>query len=162
VIRLAAHCAVATLIVLLPTSHEGKTRSTRPLKPVSDVKVVPLATQVGVASWYSDAFQGNETTSGELYDKRRLTAAHLHLPFGTRIKVTNLTNRRSVILRVNDRGPHVKGRLLDVSRAAAERLGFVGAGIAPVRLQVVSYPKWYLPRGVEVASLSPACVRPAR
>src|SRR5262245_16512229 len=94
----------------------------QPLHHVSgDARVVPVnKVEIGIASWYGEEFQGNQTASGEPFDEGRLTAAHLRLPLGTRIKVTNLRNQRSVVLKVNDRGPHVRGRLLDVSRAAAE------------------------------------------
>lgn len=85
------------------------------------------------ASWYGPGFHGNRTASGEVYDQYAMTAAHKTLPFGTRLRVTNPGNGRSVVVRVNDRGPFVAGRDLDVSRAAAEALGF--AGVADVRIQ---------------------------
>jgi rare lipoprotein A len=100
--------------------------------------------EIGVASWYGQEFQGNETASGEIYDLNRLTAAHQTLPFGTTIRVTNLENKKNVLLRINDRGPHIGRRLLDVSWAAAKRLGFVHSGITRVRVEVVSYPKGFL------------------
>src|SRR6266700_1890304 len=82
--------------------------------------------QVGTASWYGDYFQGRTTASGEPYDMYDLTAAHPSLPLGTRIRVTNLRNGRAVILRVNDRGPVVDGRIIDVSYGAAQILGMSG------------------------------------
>ena len=88
----------------------------------------------GLASFY---WQGSRTASGERFDKRDLTAAHRTLPFGTRVRVTNLATGRSVTVRVNDRGPFVAGRVIDVSHAAAEELGMVGRGVAKVRLTVV-------------------------
>jgi rare lipoprotein A len=100
--------------------------------------------ETGVASWYGQEFQGNETASGEVYDLNGLTAAHLTLPFGTTIRVTNLENGKNVKLRVNDRGPHIGQRLLDVSWAAAKRLGFIHSGTTRVRVEVVSYPKSFL------------------
>ncbi len=102
--------------------------------------------QLGLASWYGEEFQGNPTASGELFDMNGFTAAHPSLPLGSRIKVTNLRNHRSLVLRVNDRGPHVPGRLLDISKAAAQRLGFLGSGTAKVRLRTISYPKGYSAR----------------
>jgi len=93
--------------------------------------------QVGVASYYSDKFHGRRTANGERYDRNGLTAMHSRLPFGTVIKVTNLRNHRSVHLRVNDRNGSRRGRLLDVSRRAAQELGFVGAGLARVEIEVV-------------------------
>ncbi|HLW78836.1 MAG TPA: septal ring lytic transglycosylase RlpA family protein [Terriglobia bacterium] len=96
--------------------------------------------QSGWASWYGAEFQGIPTASGEPYDMNRLTAAHRSLPLGSTILVTNLRNHRSLLLEVNDRGPNIGGRLLDVSRAAARRLGFAAAGLARVRVRTVSLP----------------------
>jgi rare lipoprotein A len=95
---------------------------------------VPSGAAVGLASFYDE---GSETASGEKIDPHALTAAHPTLPFGTRLRVTNLTNGRSVIVRVNDRGPFVAGRAVDVSRSAAETLDMVGRGIAKVKIDVV-------------------------
>ena len=95
------------------------------------------AHQVGMASWYGGKFHGRTTASGEPYDMNALTAAHPKLPFGTKVRVTNLANGRSVVLRINDRGPYVKPRIIDVSRQAAERLGFRRAGLAKVRVEVI-------------------------
>jgi rare lipoprotein A len=96
------------------------------------------AQEVGIASFYHDFFNGKRTASGELYDSRKLTAAHKSLPIGTMIKVTNLSNDRSIVVRVNDRGPYVKGRVLDLSRAAADQLGYVAAGSAKVSVEVIT------------------------
>jgi rare lipoprotein A len=90
----------------------------------------------GVASFYSE---GTRTASGEKYDPNELTAAHRTLPFGTRLRVTNVTNGRSVTVRVNDRGPFVAGRIVDVSYFAAERLGITERGVAKVKVEVVHY-----------------------
>jgi len=91
--------------------------------------------RVGVASYYGRELAGRPTASGERYDPGRLTAAHRTLPFGTRLRVLNLENGRSVVVRVNDRGPRRKDRILDVSYRAAKRLGFSGAGLARVRIE---------------------------
>lgn len=93
--------------------------------------------QDGVASWYGGKFHGRQTASGEVYDKDGLTCAHRTLPFGTVLLVTNLDNGRRARLRVNDRGPFVRGRVLDCSEGAARELGFHGAGLARVRLDVL-------------------------
>ena len=93
--------------------------------------------QVGFASYYDSRFHGNRTASGERYDEKALTAAHRTLPFGTRVEVTNLSNGRSVIVTITDRGPFARGRVIDVSRRAARRLGFLRDGTARVRLEVV-------------------------
>ena len=93
----------------------------------------PMASQ-GIASFYT---KGTQTASGEKFDTHELTAAHPSLPFGTRLRVTNVATGRSVTVRVNDRGPYVPGRIVDVSYSAAESLGMVGKGVANVRLDVV-------------------------
>ncbi len=94
----------------------------------------------GNASWYGDPHHGRETASGEIFDKSKLTAAHRTLPFGTRVAVTNLDNGRTVEVRVNDRGPFVPGRLIDLSEGAARSLGGIGVGLMRVRIRVVALP----------------------
>jgi rare lipoprotein A len=94
-------------------------------------------TQIGNASFYGDEFVGKYTASGEKYEHNLLTAAHLTLPFGTKVKVTNYENNKSVIVKVNDRGPFVQGRIIDLSKSAAENLGIVEKGLAKVRVEVV-------------------------
>jgi rare lipoprotein A len=91
----------------------------------------------GTASFYHDKFDGQPTASGEIYDKNELTAAHRELPFGTMLKVTNLGNKKNIIVKVNDRGPFVKDRLIDLSRSAAEVLGFIDQGMANVKIEVI-------------------------
>ncbi len=97
-------------------------------------------TETGYASWYGDPYHGRRAASGEIYDKNKLTAAHLTLPFGTQVKVTDLENNRTVEVRINDRGPFVKGRILDLSLAAARKIQMVGPGTALVRLDIESMP----------------------
>jgi rare lipoprotein A len=92
--------------------------------------------QQGKASYYSDKLQGRKTASGERYNKKALTAAHRKLPFNTQVKVTNTRTRQSVVVRINDRGPFVKGRVIDVSRAAAEQIGLVKSGTADVVVEI--------------------------
>ncbi len=94
-------------------------------------------TQVGRASWYGMRFQGQPTASGEPFDRTLLTCAHPTLPIGSVVKVTNLANHRSIMVRVNDRGPIVPGRIVDLSYAAAHALGFRRSGLARVRLERV-------------------------
>ena len=93
--------------------------------------------EVGVASYYARDHQGHRTASGERFDMREMTAAHRSLPFGTRVRVTNLANGRAVVVRINDRGPFRKGRVLDLSYAAARELRMVGRGVARVRLEPI-------------------------
>lgn len=94
-------------------------------------------TQTGIASFYAEDFHGKLTATGETYDMYGLTAAHKTLPLNTIIRVTNLDNKKSMILRINDRGPYAKGRILDCSYGAAVKLGFVGKGTARVRIEVI-------------------------
>jgi rare lipoprotein A (peptidoglycan hydrolase) len=91
----------------------------------------------GIASWYGDHFHGQPTASGEIYDENDLTGAHRTLPFGTMVKVTNAINGLQITLRVNDRGPYMGGRILDLSHGAAVTLGMTESGIAPVSLEVI-------------------------
>jgi rare lipoprotein A len=93
--------------------------------------------QTGKASFYADKFEGAPTASGEKYKRKKLTGAHKTLPFGTKVRVTNLANNQSVDVIINDRGPYVEGRIIDVSKAAALKLGFVNQGLAEVRLEVI-------------------------
>ena len=97
--------------------------------------------QVGTASWYGEDFDGKPTASGEPFNMYDLTAAHPSLPLGTMVRVTNLRNRRAVVVRINDRGPIVPGRIIDVSYSAAKVLNFQGQGIQRVRLDVVPTKK---------------------
>lgn len=93
--------------------------------------------QTGKASFYADKFEGVQTASGEKYKRKKLTGAHKTLPFGTKVRITNLQNNKTVEIVINDRGPYVDGRIVDVSKAAAEKLGFINQGIAEVRLEVI-------------------------
>ena len=104
-----------------------------PFAPRRDAGDTKAASQ-GVASFYTE---GTETASGEKFDTNDLTAAHPTLPFGTRLRVTNVASGQSVTVRVNDRGPYVQGRVVDVSHSAADALGMVGKGLANVKLEVV-------------------------
>jgi rare lipoprotein A len=93
--------------------------------------------QTGEASWYGAEFHGQPTSSREIYDMHDLTAAHNTLPLGTFVMVTNLNNGKSIVVRINDRGPFVKGRVIDLSYAAAKALDMIGPGTAPVRIEVL-------------------------
>ncbi|MBI2209756.1 MAG: septal ring lytic transglycosylase RlpA family protein [Deltaproteobacteria bacterium] len=95
------------------------------------------ATQTGIASWYGPGFHGRPTASGVIYNQNDLTAAHQTLPLGTRVMVTNLANGRSAEVTINDRGPFAKGRIVDLSYAAARTLGMIGPGTIPVRIEVI-------------------------
>ncbi|MBK1655796.1 septal ring lytic transglycosylase RlpA family protein [Allochromatium vinosum] len=96
-------------------------------------------TTEGMASYYGDRFNGRRTASGERFDQGELTAAHRTLEFGTRVLVTNKVNGRSVEVTINDRGPYVHGRSIDLSKEAARELGMLGRGVAPVELRVLEF-----------------------
>ena len=115
--------------------HVAVTKKHSPFASEKNAAETQVASH-GVASFYTE---GTQTASGERFDTHELTAAHRTLPFGTRLRVTNVATGRSVTVRVNDRGPFVPGRVIDVSYSAAETLGMVGRGIAKVKLDVVQY-----------------------
>ncbi len=119
------------------------------LRPPTPPSVPPAWTQTGVASWYGPNFVGRPTANGETFDPTLLTAAHRTLPFGVRVRVTNLATERSVVVRINDRGPFVQGRVIDLSRAAAEAIGMIGSGTARVRLTPAGPPSGPAPIRVD-------------
>lgn len=96
-----------------------------------------------MASWYGHPYHGRPTASGEIYDMEDLTAAHRAFAFDTWVRVKNLENGRTVEVRINDRGPFVKGRIIDLSKAAAREIDLVRSGVAPVRIQVIEPPKGF-------------------
>ncbi len=91
--------------------------------------------EVGYASYYSDKFNGKPTSNGEIFKQKKLTAAHKQIAFGTLVKVTNLSNNKSVIVKINDRGPFIKGRIIDLSKSAAQKIDLLNAGIAKVKIE---------------------------
>ena len=141
--RIARGLAIAGLIVGLGAAQGPNISEAKPA-PVSSVQVRQVVKQVktkpyqvGTASWYGDTFQGKPTASGEPYEMYDMTAAHLKLPMGSYVKVTNLRNGKAVIVRVNDRGPVVPGRIIDLSYGAAQALQFRHRGLQRVRLDLV-------------------------
>jgi rare lipoprotein A len=96
--------------------------------------------ETGIASWYGPDFHGNLTANGEVYDMNGISAAHKTLPFGTIVRVVDLETGRSIVVRINDRGPFVEGRIIDLSKGAAEKLGIIERGIVPVGLRIVRWP----------------------
>ena len=111
--------------------------------PISRTHLMPVderqrpGVEFGLASYYANAHHGRHTASGERFDRDALTAAHRTLPFGTRVQVTHLASGRDVTVRINDRGPLRKGRVIDVSQAAAKELGMIAEGVARVRVEVL-------------------------
>ncbi len=125
--RPAPQLVALALLVLTAIGCAGGPRP-RPL---------PGERERGLASWYGPGFQGRPTASGEIYDMHELTAAHRTLPFDTRVEVRNRHNGKSVTVRINDRGPFVRGRVIDLSYAAAQSIDLVGPGVAPVEIRVL-------------------------
>jgi rare lipoprotein A len=128
--------AVAVLPVL--SGCASGPEASAPLAPTLTCTETAAYREEGVASWYGRSHHGKPTASGERFDMGALTAAHRRLPLGTRVKVTNLRNSREATLRINDRGPYARGRILDVSHKGAEQLGFVDSGTARVRIETLS------------------------
>ncbi|WP_207779239.1 septal ring lytic transglycosylase RlpA family protein [Zavarzinia aquatilis] len=115
--------------------------------PITDRGKIPGAQSekvvqefTGVASWYGPGFHGRRTANGEKFNQNELTAAHKTLPFNTRVRVTSVSNGRSVIVTINDRGPYVRGRMIDLSAAAAKAIGLGGRGVGKVKLEVLELP----------------------
>lgn len=108
-----------------------------PLAPVPTSAPLVASVSKGTASWYGPGFFGNRTANGEVFRPGTRTAAHRTLPFGTRVRVTNLSNGRSTVVRINDRGPFHGSRVIDLAHGAAEDLGVTSSGLAPVRLEVL-------------------------
>lgn len=107
------------------------------IQPASSEKPSVTFEQTGDASWYGPGFAGRKTANGEIFDPTQLTCAHRKLKFGTKVRVTNLSNGKSVVVRVNDRGPYAKGRIIDLSHEAAKRIDMVEKGHAKVRVEAL-------------------------
>ncbi|MGA8343191.1 MAG: septal ring lytic transglycosylase RlpA family protein [Candidatus Sulfotelmatobacter sp.] len=160
--RYLAHgLTIASLIVGLGAA-QGPNISEATAAPVSSIQTKPEVRkqvktkpyQIGTASWYGQIFDGKPTASGEPYDMYDMTAAHLTLPMGSYVRVTNLRNGRAVVVRVNDRGPIVPGRIIDLSYGAAQALQFKQRGLQRVRLDLVN------PRDLKPAYQTVAYNRP--
>jgi rare lipoprotein A len=141
-IRIPVSAALAILGLAFPFSIHAQTPSAPAnpaavTAPAAAPAPAPAAGMEGLAAYYSDRLDGRKTASGQVFDQSKLTAAHPTLPFGTMVKVTNTRNNRSVVVRINDRGPTHAGRVIDLSRAAASKLGMLRSGLAPVKLEVV-------------------------
>jgi rare lipoprotein A (peptidoglycan hydrolase) len=141
-IALVVALATGFSLVLSGCSHAGRRHNsmaglgghTRIEGP--DGKIHELT---GMASWYGERFHGRKTASGEVYDMHAMTAAHKTLPFGTMVRVTDIESRKTVIVRITDRGPFTKGRVIDLSYAAAGELDMIQAGVVPVRVDIVQW-----------------------
>lgn len=125
--RLAGFCAAMLLLVVQGCGSSARTVQAQPVGH----------TESGMASYYGNEFQSRKTANGEIFDQAKMTAAHRTLPFGTRLKVTNTRNSKSVVVRVNDRGPFVKGRIVDLSSSAFRHIAGLNEGVVPARIEIV-------------------------
>ncbi len=137
VVVMVVNCSQAPKVLSLPSDSVGADYDTRNFRKNSSNKSDESFYQVGIASWYGGKFNGRRTSNGEIYDMYKLTAAHQELPFNTIVEVENLKNRKRVLVRINDRGPFVKDRIIDLSYKAAISLGMDEIGTAPVVLRIV-------------------------
>jgi rare lipoprotein A len=137
---------VAAAVTLLLTGCHRKRVAQAPLPPPQSTTApvsaapTPESGETGLASWYGHPYHGRASASGEIYDMEQMTAAHRTLPFGTMVRVRDLDNEKSVDVRINDRGPFVDGRIIDLSHAAARAIEMIGPGTARVRLEILSAP----------------------
>jgi rare lipoprotein A len=136
-----ANAASPAAIQMPKSSFDGVQNTNWDPTSVDRIEVLQakLASTYGTASWYGvpDGFHGRRTASGEIFNAYGMSAAHKSLPFGTRVRVTNLNNGRSVDLKISDRGPFTPGRVIDLSQGAAAKIGMLSSGTAPVKLQIL-------------------------
>ena len=143
------------------SENAGSSRRSAPAPDISrsapqpSVKGKPILTEVGLASWYGPPYAGRKGADGSVYDQNVMTAAHLTLPMGTMVRVTNLDNDQSVVVKITDRGPFVRGRIIDLSLAAAKATGVYREGVAKVRVEAFSSP------AAAVSNASAAVPKPA-
>jgi rare lipoprotein A len=133
---------IIVILIVSACSNAPRYRGSGPrpkAKSLSTKTVKHQKMMTGVSSYYAEDFHGKLTANGEVYDMHGLTAAHKTLPLNTIVRVTNVDNNKSLILRINDRGPYVKGRILDCSYGAALKLGFVGKGTTKVKIEVIEF-----------------------
>ncbi len=141
-----ASCALAVSLALSACAKKHHTVAT-PAPPRGPVQI--QSGETGLASWYGHPYHGRPAADGEIYDMEQLTAAHRTLPFGTWVRVVNVSNGKTVDVRIIDRGPFVENRIIDLSHAAAQAIDLIGPGVAPVRLDILSVPaaasanNWY-------------------
>ncbi len=128
------------LLALLSGCVKRKHRIAYSANPPSVSQSPLLSTEIGLASWYGHPYHGRAAADGEIYDMEKLTAAHRTLPFNTWVRVTNLTNNKTVDVRIIDRGPFIAGRIIDLSHAAAQAIELIGPGVAQVRIDIIGAP----------------------
>ena len=143
-------CSTATFLIVSCAStprfaergeqHSGDRKPAAPIEqPIQQKTGKILLTLEGIASFYANDFNGKQTSNGEIFDMNALTAAHRTFPFGTKVRVTNLENNKTVVVRVNDRGPFKEGRMMDLSMGAAKEIDLIRTGTARVRLEVLEW-----------------------
>ncbi len=135
--RALVPCLLSGLLFSACAESPRYTRSLPQVARTTSVRHSASYYQTGKATYYGNKFHGRKTASGERYDRRKLTAAHTALPFGTMVRVTNLDNGKKVTVRINDRGPLKNGRIIDLSRAAAEAIDMISAGVVRVGIEIV-------------------------
>jgi len=136
------HFLLLIVILMLLPGCAKKTRVRATPAPPAPAPAVHVGDEeTGIASWYGHPYHGRRASNGEIYDMEKLTAAHRTLPFGSMVLVRNLDNKRRVEVRIIDRGPFIEGRIIDLSRAAARKVGMLGTGTANVRLRITSLPE---------------------
>jgi rare lipoprotein A len=133
--------AVLFAVVVAAIAVSGCAHKKKAKLPAPPANVGPGYTETGLASWYGHPYHGRPAANGEIYDMEKLTAAHRTLPFDTWVRVQNLKNDKSVEVRINDRGPFVDGRIIDLSHAAARAIELIGPGTSPVRMVVIRAPE---------------------
>ena len=143
IVRSFAFALMGALFVVgcAPTAARADNSARQTTQSVAAVIPASQLHQTGLASWYGPGFAGRLTANGEIFDPSQLTAAHKELPFNTLVRVTNQRNGRSVVVRINDRGPFRPGRIVDLSRAGAEAIDMIGSGVAQITLEVLTLPE---------------------
>jgi rare lipoprotein A len=139
----------------VPGFNHPDTAKVTPTRPLPDVHGKPIETEIGLASWYGPPYAGRKGADGTIYDQNAMTAAHLTLPMGTVVRVTNLSNDQSVVVKITDRGPFVRGRIIDLSLAAAKATGVYRAGVTKVRVEAFSIPPPATSSGTTLAKVIP-------
>ena len=138
---LGGGCGASRRFSERPPAASGREQHPPPDSPVRSSSDKVLLSLEGIVSYYADDFQGKQTSNGETFDMHSLTAAHRTFPFGTKVRVTNLENNLTVIVRVNDRGPFKEGRIMDLSLAAAKEINLIRTGTARAKLEVLEWGK---------------------
>jgi len=151
-VRWPAVLICVLLVNLLSGCHKKRLVVQLPSQPLTESATLPEDERTGTASWYGDPYHGRRTSNGEIYNKHTLTAAHRTLPFDTAVKVNNLENGKNVRVRINDRGPFVNNRIIDLSYAAAKEIDMIGPGSAKVRLDILEVQANPYPLTIQVGS----------